>query len=93
MRQRRLLAVAWAIAATILGSAILFAASAQDAGPVFAARCGRCHTPDDVATRLRTVPPDTVRAFVPALLGRHFAPPEADRAALSDYLLGLATRP
>lgn len=87
MRQRALIGVVWLVAAVVVGSSALFAASAQDVGPTFETRCGRCHNVGDLARQLAQRPADTRAPFLAQMLGNHFAPPEAERAALAAFVL------
>lgn len=87
MRQRALIGVVWLVAAMVIGSSALFAASAQDVAPTFETRCGRCHTVGDLARQLAQRPADARAPFLGEMLGNHFAPPVAERAALATFIL------
>jgi cytochrome c2 len=76
-----------ALGAAIIAGSLVFAASAQEAPTTFTARCTNCHSVQQIGTKLAARPKDTREEFLKGFLGRHFAPPEADRPAIIAYLI------
>ena len=76
------------IAAMSIATPALLAA--QDKPPdrerVYAARCSKCHPAEKLVPRLSRRSPDARRAFLERFLAKHYAPDEAERKQIVEFL-------
>ncbi len=91
-RQKALLTTIWLLGFSVVSGSALLALSAPDAAPTFETRCTRCHSLDQVTAKLVARPAETREQFLTQFLGRHFPPPEEERAMLAAYLAASTPR-